>query len=418
MTDTATTASAPVDDPSERVPTPSNGRTSSLSDPVWRVVAGREMAVKIRDRGFLISTFVTLALILGVLGAQLYFGSSAEQITIGEVGSESAAVIKQAAALANQADDSTEITGKRFASDAALQAAVLSGQVDAGLVTSADGWTLIGKTDPNSTVQTWIGAAAQQTALERNTAAAGTTVTDLMRGSSVKYSLLSPNETPDAVVRGSTSVFGFLFYVIAALLGVSLATSVVEEKQSRIVEIIASSIRLRDLLIGKIVGNTIMALVQVVVFAVAAVIALRAMDQSEVLEQITPGLGWFLLFYTVGIALLACIYAAAGAIATRIQDIQSTTTPITLLVAVVFIAGISASGTFQTVISFVPLTSTIVMPGRIVAGDTSWWEPVASLLISLITAAVVVLVSERIYRRALMQTGGKLSFRQAYKLTD
>jgi ABC-2 type transport system permease protein len=239
-----------------------------------------------------------------------------------------------------------------------------------------------------------------------------------MRGSSVKYSLLLPDETPDAVVRGSTSVFGFLFYVIAALLGVSLATSVVEEKQSRIVEIIASSIRLRDLLIGKIVGNTLMALVQIVVFALAAVIALQAMDESEVLEQITPGLGWFLLFYTVGIALLACIYAAAGAIATRIQDIQSTTTPITLLVAVVFVAGISASGTFQTVLSFLPLTSTIVMPGRIVAGDTSWWEPVASLLISLIAAAVVVLVSERIYRRALMQTGGKLSFRQAYKLTD
>lgn len=49
---------------------------------------------------------------------------------------------------------------------------------------------------------------------------------------------------------------------------------------------------------------------------------------------------------------------------------------------------------------------------------TSWWEPVASLLISLIAAGFVILVSERIYRRALMQTGGKLSMRQALKLTD
>jgi ABC-2 type transport system permease protein len=53
-----------------------------------------------------------------------------------------------------------------------------------------------------------------------------------------------------------------------------------------------------------------------------------------------------------------------------------------------------------------------------VAGDTSWWEPAASLLISLAAAVLVILVSERIYRRALLQTGGKLSMRQALHLTD
>ena len=49
--------------------------------------------------------------------------------------------------------------------------------------------------------------------------------------------------------------------------------------------------------------------------------------------------------------------------------------------------------------SFFPLSSTITMPGRIVAGDTSWWEPVASLLIPLVAAVFVILVSERMYRR-------------------
>lgn len=387
-------------------------------DAAWRIVAAREMSVKIKDRGFLISTLVTLALILGALGAQVLIGSSAEKISVGTVGADGAAVVKQALALADAAGEELEITAKPLAGDVQVRAAVLAGDVDAGLAGGVGGWTLVGKTDRNSTAAIWIGAAVQQSALELNATAAGTTPAALAEGGSLNYALLSPDETPEMVVKVVTYVFGFLFYLAAVLLGVTLATSIVEEKQSRIVEIIASSIRLRDLLVGKVLGNTLMAMAQMTVFAVSGVIGLIAFGKKDMLEQVTSGLGWFFLFYAVGIAVLACVFAAAGAMATRSEDIQSTTTPISAVVAVVFIAGVSASGTLLTVLSFLPLTSTITMPGRIVAGDTSWWEPVVALLISLVAAVVVIQISERIYRRALMQTGGKLSLRQALKLTD
>lgn len=416
-TTTTTTASA-QDTPPEHGPLLSGGGSRRVRDQAWWIVATREMSVKIRDRGFLISTLVLLALILGTLGAQVAITASGEKVTVAAVGAESGTVIKSAVALADRAGESIKITWKPMASDAAVKAAVLSDEVDAGLQAKPDGWMLIGKTDRKTKAAIWIGAAVQQSALVRNAAAAGTTPANLARGGAVKYTLLSPDETPEMVTKGTTTVFGFLFYLVAVLLGSSLATSIVEEKQNRIVEIIASSIRLRDLLLGKIVGNTLMALAQMVVFAAVGVIGLLAMGKSDILEQITPGLGWFFLFYGLGIAVLASIFAAAGSISGRIEDITSTTTPITAVVAVVFIAGISASGTLLTVLSFLPLTSTITMPGRIVAGDTSWWEPVASLVISLVAAGFVILVSERVYRRALMQTGGKLSMRQALKLTD
>jgi ABC-2 type transport system permease protein len=376
------------------------------------------MSVKIRDRGFLISTLVMLALLLGTLGAEVVIGASQAKVTVAAVGTDGGTVIKQSVALAGQAGESVKITWEPMASDAAVKAAILSDQVDAGLEATPDGWTLIGKTDKKSTAAIWIGAAVQQSALVRNAAAAGTTPADLARGGSLKYTLLSPDKTPQVVAKGTTFAFGFMFSFMAMLLGGSLATSIVEEKQSRIVEIIASSIRLRDLLLGKIVGNTLMALAQMAVFAAFGVIGLLAMGKSDILKQITPGLGWFFLFYGVGIAVLACIFAAAGAMSGRIEDITSTTTPVTAVVMVVLFASITASGTFLTVLPFLPLSSTITMPGRIVAGDTSWWEPVASLLISLVAAGFVILVSERIYRRALMQTRGKLSMRQALKLTD
>ena len=384
----------------------------------WRIVTAREISVKIRDRGFLVSTLVTLAVILGAVGLQFYIASTAGKITVAAVAPTSARLVEQAETMAGQADQDVDITLARQPSEEAVRAAVRAGDVDAGLLLTPDGWTLLGDTDTDSTAATWLGAAVQASAMEANATAAGTSMESLARGATLRHTLLSPDETPEAVVRMATYFFGFLFYLAAVLLGVSLATSIVEEKQNRVVEIIAGSVRLRDLLIGKIVGSTTLALAQMVAFTAAAAIGLVAAGHQETFGQVTAGLGWFLVSYVVGIAVLACVFAAAGAIATRTEDIQSTTTPVNAIVAVVFVAGITASGTAQSVLSFLPLTSTITMPARIIAGDTAWWEPAASLLVSLAAAALIVLGAERVYRRALMQTGRKLSFRQALKLTD
>ncbi|MFU8872163.1 ABC transporter permease [Micromonospora sp. SL4-19] len=390
----------------------------SPSGRAWQIVTAREISVKLRDRGFFLSTVVTLALIVGAIAVQAFIGVSQDKITVAATGPGSAEVVQQAVALAEQAGEDVRITSNAKSSEGEVEDAVRAGEVDAGLVPTADGWRLLGKTDQESAASIWIGAAVQQLALARNAAAAGTTVADLQRGAAVDYVLLSPGDTPQMVVRVAAYLFGFLFYLAAVLFGVAIATSVVEEKQNRIVEIIASAIPLRALLVGKVAGNSILALAQLVLFIAAGAVGLVAMGKSDVLNQVTLGIGWFVVFFVIGFALLACVYAAAGAVSTRTEDIQATTTPISAVTAVVFIAGISASGTFQTVLSFIPLSSTIAMPARMVAGDTAWWEPVASLVISLVAAAVLIMAGARVYRRSLMQTGRKLSFRQALKLPE
>ncbi|MEU3947411.1 ABC transporter permease [Streptomyces sp. NPDC029526] len=414
------TDTEPAGAPTAPAPAPAGQRKApkKRQPSAWPIVAAREIAVKIRDRGFLLSTVATLAVILGAVGLQVYLASTVGKITVAAVSTEADQLVRQAEVLADRADQDIEISVRAQSSPDAVRDAVRSGDVDAGLLRTPEGWTLLGDTGSDSTAATWIGAAVQTAALEANAAAAGTDMETLAEGAALRHTLLSPDETPETVVRMATYFFGFLFYLAAVLLGVSLATSIVEEKQNRIVEIIAGSIRLRDLLVGKIVGSTTLALAQMVAFTAAAVIGLVAAGESGTLGQVTTGLGWFLVYYVVGIAVLACVFAAAGAIATRTEDIQSTTTPVNALVAVVFVAGITATGTAQSVLSFAPLTSTITMPARIIAGDTAWWEPAASLLVSLAAAALVVLAAERVYRRALMQTGRKLSFRQAFTLDD
>ncbi|MGK5629167.1 ABC transporter permease [Streptomyces sp. URMC 123] len=397
--------------------------TTPPRDPrgAWRIVAGREMRVKIRDRSFLTSTLVTLMLVLGMIALQAYLLSSTSSVSLA---TDSTApnggktVVQTAEKLADQSGQNVSFERTSYPNAAKVREAVKAGEADAGLVFDKGEWTLLGGTSKNDTAGTWIPAAVQLLTLNQNAQAQGTSVEELTKGANVAYELLDPKGAPEGMVRGSVFLFGFLFYLVSLLLGQALANAIVEEKQNRIVEIIAATIRLRDLLAGKIAGLTALAMAQMVVVCGVGAGALAAMGETDMLRQVTPGMGWFLLFFLFGVIVLAALYAAAGAVSTRPEDVQQSATPISMLMTGVFAAGVAiSSGTSQAVLSFVPLTSTMMMPGRIIAGDASWWEPIVVLAISAAAAFLVLAFAERIYRKALMQTS-RITFRKALSLTD
>ncbi|MFB6482019.1 ABC transporter permease [Streptomyces virginiae] len=418
-TATSTPARRTEPAPTPKATPPAPASPSRAATPAaWRIVAAREISVKITNRGFLLSTLVTLALIIGAIGLQLYLADSMGKITVAVAGQDAGRIADQAEQLAVRSDQDVEITVRDESSADEVREAVRSGDAEAGLLLEDGRWVLLGDTGQNDIAATWIGAAVQAQALDRNAQAAGTSLGALSQGADVEHVLLSADKTPEGAVRMTTYFFGFLFYLAAVLLGAALATSVVEEKQNRIVELIASSVSLRSLLVGKIVGSTLLALAQMAMFCLVGIGGLVFTGETEFLADISTGLGWFLVFYVVGIAVLACLFAAAGALATRSEDIQSTTTPVNAITALVFIVGVTVSGDIREILSFIPLTSTVTMPARVLAGETSWWEPVAALGLSVAAAVLIVGVSSRVYRRALLQTDRKLSFRQAMQLTD
>jgi ABC-2 type transport system permease protein len=108
----------------------------------------------------------------------------------------------------------------------------------------------------------------------------------------------------------------------------------------------------------------------------------------------------------------------AGALAGRSEDLQSTTTPLTLLLLGVFVGSLALDGTAQRVASFVPPLSAVLMPGRLLAGEAAWWEALVALSLLTAAAAATVLVGERVYRRSLLQTGGRVSLRSAWRSED
>lgn len=391
-------------------------KTSQL----WRIVATREMSVKLKDRNFIVSTVVVLVLIVGALAVQGWLASRPQTTDVAIINANATAVTQQAEKAAHAAgSDKVTFKTSTYADQGAAERAVTDGTADVALLPTSDGgWRLVGKSSKDSAAQTWIPQAVQQQALQRNAAAAGVSLDQLAKGSTVSYDLLQSGDDQQGTGKIIGLVFGFLFYIAALLFGMSIASSVIEEKQNRIVEILASAIPLRQLLIGKVVGNTVLALAQVAIFALAGIVGLIATGRTDLLSQVSGGIVWFILFFIVGFVTFAAVWAVAGALATRNEDLQSTSTPLTMLVVIVFIVGISGSGVFLTVASYVPLLSTIAMPVRVVSGDAAWWEPVVSLLIGLVAAYVIVRVAEKLYRRSLLQTGHRLTYREALALTD
>ncbi|NHB84015.1 ABC transporter permease [Tessaracoccus sp. HDW20] len=198
----------------------------------------------------------------------------------------------------------------------------------------------------------------------------------------------------------------------AVTYGMQIAQSVVTEKESRIVEILAAAVPIRSLLIGKVVGNTLMALSQVVLLVAVSLTGMGLTDYRPMLSLIAPVAGWFILFFLVGFASLACLWAAAGAMATRVQDLTQTTTPLTMLVMLAYVAGFLAKGSAAEVLSYLPIVSTVLMPGRLLGGEATGVNALISLLVSVAFMVLAVRSGAAIYRRGLLQTNSVVTYRQ------
>ncbi|WP_374970723.1 ABC transporter permease [Terrabacter sp. BE26] len=398
-------------------PTGASG-TEMPTGRMWAVVAAREVVVRLTNRAFLVSTLITLLFIAGYGAFSVWQSGRTTTYTVAVTGADGTGLVERAATTAHRADDKVTVRATPAANEPAARALVDDGTADAWLHEGTAGWTLTSADDIDPALRTAVEEALRSTALERNATAAGTTVTALEKGTTLTTTRFDGETRDSGFVRGATFAFAILFFMAAMMFGQQIAASVVEEKQSRIVEIIATAIPLRQLLAGKVVGNSAIALAQVVVFSGVGLLAVSFTDSSTLLPSLSGAVVWFVLFFAVGFFALACLFAVAGALASRTEDLQSTTAPMTIVMMVVYIASFSLSGTALKIASFVPIASVVSMPGRILAGDAPWWEPALALVLMAGFSALTVAVGERIYRRSLLQTGGRVSWRQALHTGD
>lgn len=399
---------------------PAQAPASGQPSAPWLIVTLREVTVKVRDKSFIITTLVTVALIVGSV---VFAGIMGEKTTTATIAfaenGRTAALVASAKELAISNDQKIALTAQPVASgDAALES-LRAKDADLVLAPTPEGYSLTGLTEVPADIQSLLADAAEAQALDFNAGRLGVTLNELTAGSAMTQVLLEGDQERNSMAMAMGFIFSFLFYMSAMIFGMPIANSVVEEKQNRVVEILATAIPIRQLLAGKILGNLILAMGQLCLFVGIGLLALSLMPtEIPFISVVIATSGWFLAFFLAGFLILAAAWAALGAMASRTEDLQQSTGPVIMVLVAVLFTGIYAKGSLLVIASYIPVVSSVAMPIRLLSSDVPVWEPIASLALAIAGAWAMVLLGERIYRRAIMQTGSALSWRKALKLED
>ncbi|WP_316667821.1 ABC transporter permease [uncultured Propionibacterium sp.] len=380
---------------------------------LWTIVAGHEMSVKLHDKSFIISTVLMLAIIVAGLGFYAWSASRQQTCTIVASDSPSAQVAQAVEPVARADGARMEIDVVRVDDEAAARARLADDDDAAWLHATATGWVLTFGGSSDDQLLSYTSTAVSQTVLAQVAAQAGMSDEQLAAAVSVTDEELDPDSGFNLRNYFVGIVFALLFMVSSMMFGMQIAQSVTTEKQSRVIEILAAAVPAHQLLLGKIVGSTLMALLQMLLYAVIGLIGLSQTDLGIILPGLSGSIVWFLAFFLVGFGALACLWAAAGALAGSQEDLQHTAQPLTWLLMIVYVTGFAVHGTVQTVLSFVPIMSSVLMPVRIAAGTASWWQVLVALTITLAFTPLAIWIGSRIYNRSLLQTHGRVSLRQA-----
>ncbi len=238
---------------------------------------------------------------------------------------------------------------------------------------------------------------------------------------------IDPKETASRSVLATILIV--LIFITLTIYGMWVATSVASEKSSRVMELLVSAASPRELLVGKVVGVGGAGLTQylAIVIPAAAITLFQDRIAGLVLGPATDGgdaplvgltvpiLLAFLSFFLLGFVLYALLYAAAGSLVSRQEDVQQMALPLSLVSMVGYFAAVigvgSIGSSFVIVLSFVPFTSPFVMLARLMLGRVEPWEVLLSLAILVLTSAVVLWLAARIYATGVLLYGQKPGLR-------
>lgn len=350
-----------------------------------RLVAGREVGSKLRSKAFLISTGILFLFALGGLLWAGFAGQGADRIAV--------AVTAETADALRPAGDAVEPTLAATADQA--RELVRDGEVEAALIPGGPepfGYTVVADRQPPALLVSLLSASPPVELLSGDLAGFG-----------LRY----------LVAVG----FGLVFFLAALTFGMTIAQSVVEEKQTRVVELLISAIPTRALLAGKVLGNTVLAMGQVIGLAAITAVGLALSGQGGLLSVLSGPIGWFAVFFLFGFVLLAALFAGAAAMVSRQEDIGSTTTPLTVMVMAPYflVVVFNDNPLVMTLLSYVPFSAPVGMPVRIFLGEAQWWEPWASLALLLAACAAAIGAGARIYQNSLLRMGARVRLAEAFK---
>lgn len=374
------------------------------------LIARREVLTRLKDKGFIVSSIFIIVLIMGSVVFQVLIQSSADDASVGIVGGSQElpeAIEAQAEALGLSAQV------REYDDQDAARRAVEREEIDAAVI---DAETVIVNESLGDRLGAALTAAVSGLALAERLAEEGVDP-NILQPVSLDVTSLQP-ATDAADERGVVAFVSILLlYTLLIFFGQFIAQGVVEEKASRVIEVLLAAVKPWQLLAGKIIGLGVLAFAQLVIICAAGLGGAIAFDVITVpgaaIATVVQVLGWFILGFT----LVAALFAVCGALVSRQEDLQTVLLPMTLVLVAALVLAITAgqnpSGGLAKVTSFIPALSTMVMPVRVATGSVAWWEIVLAVVLLLVTIVAVVRVGGRIYSGALLGKGGRVKIKDA-----
>ncbi len=415
------------------------------------LIVGSEFRRRVKSKGFVITTLLgpiaLLALfgVVGVISARTMDSESRSIVLVDETGVLAERLL------------GGELTHTDESADSA-RAAVLRGKRDAYLHLPRG--LLNGEAEPvyYSTEGGGLGFENNlehriEQALESHRLQEANVSPEILDILDTNVSLTSIKLSESGEETGSTRAYGalgglmgFLIYITMLVYGSVVMYGVIEEKSSRIVEVIVSSVRPFELLMGKVLGIGAVGLVQLSVWAllifggtvlVSVVIgmttdptALELPESASLADLLAaaditlPSLSadvfvWFVLYFLFGYLLYAGLFASVGSMVEQQQDTQSLILPVMMpiILSMVFISPVlqSPNSLLAITLSLIPLTSPVSMVIRLAVTDVPLWEVLLSFSLLVGGFLVVIWLSARIYRIGILTYGKKATFKDVIR---
>jgi ABC-2 type transport system permease protein len=376
------------------------------------LIAARELRQGARARSFRIVTVLLVAAVAAaiLIPAALHGEKSAQKVGVVGEGPVAALTIRTAERISG-----SSVQTVPYASLGDAEAALRDGTVNAVLVAGRE--VLIPRTP-------YAGVPTSGTSLEGALALAG--------GLVESGGTAAPTPSPSLPIHGLSPpltglnvrltglAVSIVIYVLIVIYGVRITIGVSEEKASRVVEVLLAAVRPSQLLLGKVLGLGLLALGQalaiLVTFVVLGVAVGSSLIHSASLEVVAVGALWIV----IGYAFYCTAYAAAGSLVTKPSDAQSASMPVQLPLIASYILtftvlyGDSVYG-FYWFLAFFPPTAPVSMTVLVALGVAQPWQVALSMLLCVASTVLMAWVAARIYGRAILHTGSRLKWRQAWR---
>lgn len=389
------------------------------------LVSRRELRNHLFKKATVVSTTVMVVLVIvGTIIAGRLTGGASGPYRLGVAGADQAVAASLTPSLVG-------ITGSNGAPVEVVDLAgtdgraTLSGEEPVDMVLDLSGEPrLLVQESADEAVVAGVTGILQQLALSDQITSLGgdpTSVASTLATAAPELVVLEPpsSEQEDFAPRYAVfMIVNMIMYLVMLVGGQLIAQGVVEEKSSRIVEILLACVRPTSLLAGKVLGIGAASIVATTVVALAGTVTAKIVGAlPETVIDLDAVLVAMLVWMVVGFSIFAVAFGAAGALVSRQEDIGSVTMPLIMLCITPFMLAIAMimgdpEAMVWRILAFVPPFSAFLMPARLVFGVSSWIEQAVGLAIAVAFLPLLVRVAAGIYTRAVTRMGSRVRLKE------